>query len=87
MVRAGVDRNAACVVACVLALIAGPKPASCPNARQMPPAGMGDKLTACQVAALQAWLGEPLVSQMHVTVSDDTTTLYPAGPYLMPPFN
>ena len=71
----------------VLALIAGPKPASCPNARQMPPSGMGDKLTACQIAALQAWLAEPLVSQMHVPENDDTKALYPAGPYLMPPFN
>lgn len=71
----------------VLALLAGPKPASCPNARQMPPQGMGEALTECQVAALQAWLAEPLVSQMHVPENDDTKALYPAGPYLMPPFN
>jgi hypothetical protein len=71
----------------VLALLQGPKPASCPNARIMPPPGMGVPLTACELAALQAWLGEPLVSQMHVPVSDDTQSLYPAGPYLMPPFN
>jgi hypothetical protein len=72
----------------VLALLAGPKPASCPNARQMPPPGStAAPLTACQVAALQAWLAEPLVSQMHVPENDDTKALYPAGPYLMPPFN
>jgi hypothetical protein len=72
----------------VLDLLKGPKPASCPNARQMPPPGStAAPLTACQVAALQAWLAEPLVSQMHVPENDDTKDLYPAGPYLMPPFN
>lgn len=72
----------------VLALLKGAKPASCPNARQMPPPGStAAPLTACQVAALQAWLAEPLVSQMHVPENDDTKALYPAGPYLMPPFN
>jgi len=71
----------------VLALIAGAKPSSCPNSRQMPPNGMGTPLTVCQVAALQAWLAEPMVSQMHVPVTDDTKDLYPAGAYLMPPFN
>ncbi len=71
----------------VLALLTGPKPASCPNARQMPPAGTGAPLSACQISALNAWLAEPLVSQMHVPESDDTKDLYPAGPYAMPPFN
>ena len=71
----------------VLALIAGAKPSSCPNSRQMPPPGMGTPLTVCQVAALQAWLAEPMVLQMHVPVTDDTQDLYPSGAYLMPPFN
>ena len=71
----------------VLALLSGPKPPSCPNARQMPPSGTGAPLTACESAALQAWLAEPMVSQMHVPVNDDTASLYPPGPYLMPPFN
>jgi hypothetical protein len=72
----------------VLAVIAGPKPASCPNSRQMPPPGtMAPALTSCQVAALQAWLAEPMVSQTHVPETDDTQNMYPPGPYLMPPFN
>jgi len=71
----------------VLALLQGPKPATCPNARIMPPPGMGAPPTACELAALQAWLAEPLVSQAHVPVNDDTQPLYPAGPYLMPRFN
>jgi hypothetical protein len=71
----------------VLAVIAAAKPASCPNSRQMPPAGMGTPLTDCQIDALRAWLSEPMVSQMHVPETDDTAALYPPGPYLMPPFN
>jgi hypothetical protein len=71
----------------VLAVIAAAKPASCPNSRQIPPAGMGTPLTDCQTDALRAWLAEPMVSQMHVPEADDTAAQYPAGPYLMPPFN
>jgi hypothetical protein len=71
----------------VLAVIAGAKPATCPNSRQMPPPGTGTSLTTCQVAALQAWLAEPMVSQTHVPETDDTQNMYPPGPYLMPPFN
>lgn len=71
----------------VLAVINAANPPSCPNSRKMPPPGMGVPLTVCQIAALRAWLEEPMVSQMHVPVSDDTTALYPPGPYLMPPFN
>jgi hypothetical protein len=71
----------------VMAVLKSANPPSCPNSRLMPPPGMGTPLTACQQYALQAWLAEPMVSQMHVVVSDDTTALYPAGPYLMPPFN
>jgi hypothetical protein len=55
----------------------------------MPPqnetgANLRAPLTACQVAALQAWLDEPLVTQLHRV--DDTD---PAGtaPFPMPPFN
>jgi hypothetical protein len=71
----------------VLAVVKAANPPSCPNSRIMPPPGMGAPLTACQVAALQAWLGEDMVSQMHVAETDDTKALYPPGPYLMPPFN
>lgn len=39
-------------------------------------------LSACQVATLQAWLDELLVTQMHR--ADDSS---PATPYPMPPFN
>jgi hypothetical protein len=71
----------------VLDVINAANPPSCPNSRKMPPPGMGTPLTTCQIAALQAWLVEPMVSQMHVKESDETAALYPAGPYLMPPFN
>jgi hypothetical protein len=73
----------------VLAVINAANPASCPKSRIMPPPGapVGVPLTTCQIAALQAWLAEPQVSQMHVTETDDTAKLYPPGPYLMPPFN
>lgn len=73
----------------VLAVINAANPASCPKSRIMPPPGMpaGVPLTTCQIAALQAWLAEPQVSQMHVTETDETAKLYPPGPYLMPPFN
>jgi hypothetical protein len=71
----------------VLALLQGGSPPACPNSRIMPPPGMGAPLTACDLIALQAWLAEPLVSQKHVPVNDDTKPLYPADAYLMPPFN
>ena len=72
----------------VLAVLNGARPASCPNSRKMPPPDAGAPApTACNLAALQAWLAEPAVTQMHVTVSDDTAALYPPGPYAMPPFN
>ncbi len=73
----------------VLAVIDGANPPSCSRSRIMPPqnetgANLRAPLTACQVAALQAWLDEPLVTQMHRV--DDTD---PAGtaPFPMPPFN
>jgi hypothetical protein len=73
----------------VLAVIDGANPPSCSRSRIMPPqnetgANLRAPLTACQVAALQAWLDEPLVTQLHRV--DDTD---PAGtaPFPMPPFN
>jgi hypothetical protein len=73
----------------VLAVIASADPASCSKSRQMPPpneigANLRTQLTSCQVAMLQAWLDEPLVTQVHRV--DDTD---PAGtePFPMPPFN
>lgn len=73
----------------VLAVIAGADPASCSKSRMMPPqdetgANLRAPPTSCQVAALQAWLNEPLVTQMHRV--DDTD---PSGtaPFPMPPFN
>jgi hypothetical protein len=71
----------------VVAVIDGANPASCSKSRKMPPpdatgAGSRTPLTLCQVAALQAWLDEPLVTQMHR--ADDTS---PTTPYPMPPFN
>jgi len=59
-------------------------PASCSNSRKMPPPENGDRtpLTECQVATLQAWLDEPLVTQTHR--EDDSS---PTTPYAMPPFN
>ncbi len=73
----------------VLAVIDTANPASCSHSRIMPPqnetgANLRKPLTACQVAMLQAWLDEPLVTQPHRV--DDTD---PAGtaPFPMPPFN
>ncbi|MEP6655187.1 MAG: hypothetical protein ABJA82_17615 [Myxococcales bacterium] len=57
-------------------------PPTCSRSRQMPPPGKRTPLTACQIAALQAWLHEPLVTQMHR--ADDSS---PTTPYPMPPFN
>jgi hypothetical protein len=73
----------------VLAVIAAADPASCSRSRIMPPtnetgANLRTPLTTCQVATLEAWLAEPLVTQPHRV--DDTD---PAGtaPFAMPPFN
>lgn len=73
----------------VMAVIAGADPASCSKSRQMPPqnetgASLRTPLTSCQVATLQAWLDEPLVTQAHrVDDTDPTGT----APFPMPPFN
>jgi hypothetical protein len=67
----------------VLDVIHAANPASCSKSRQMPPPGATQPvLTACQIAALQAWLAEPMVLQTHR--ADDSS---PTTPYLMPPFN
>ena len=73
----------------VIAVIDAADPASCSRSRIMPPqdetgANLRKPLTSCQVATLQAWLDEPLVTQAHRV--DDTD---PAGtpPFPMPPFN
>ena len=73
----------------VMAVIAAANPASCSKSRQMPPqnetgANLRAPLTPCQVATLQAWLDEPLVTQAHrVDDTDPTGT----APFPMPPFN
>jgi hypothetical protein len=73
----------------VIAVIDAADPPSCSKSRMMPPqdetgANLRQPLTVCQIAMLQAWLAEPLVTQMHRV--DDTD---PAGtaPFPMPPFN
>jgi hypothetical protein len=71
----------------VLDVIAGANPLSCSKSRKMPPpdatgAGVRTPLTECEVAALRAWLAEPMVMQTHR--ADDSS---PTTPYLMPPFN
>jgi hypothetical protein len=73
----------------VMAVIDAADPPSCSKSRLMPPqdetgASLRAPLTSCQVATLQAWLNEPLVTQMHRV--DDTD---PSGtaPFPMPPFN
>jgi hypothetical protein len=71
----------------VIAVIDAANPPSCSRSRLMPPpdetgAGKRAPLSACQVAMLQAWLNEPLVTQMHR--ADDSS---PTTPYPMPPFN
>jgi hypothetical protein len=73
----------------VIAVIDAADPVSCSKSRIMPPqdetgANLRTPLTSCQVATLQAWLNEPLVTQMHRV--DDTD---PSGtpPFPMPPFN
>jgi hypothetical protein len=64
----------------VMAVLDGANPATCTKTRIMPPDG--PPATACQKAALAAWLAEPKVLQLHR--ADDTS---PSEPYLMPPFN
>jgi hypothetical protein len=73
----------------VLAVITGANPASCSRSRIMPPrnesgSGLRQPLTPCEMATLEAWLEEPLVTQKHRV--DDTD---PDGtaPFPMPPFN
>ena len=68
----------------MIPLIMGANPAICSKGGIMPPVGMGPAPTACQIATLQAWLAEPMVTQLHRV--DDTN---PAGSpaYAMPPFN
>jgi hypothetical protein len=71
----------------VIAVINAANPASCSRSRKMPPpdatgTGLRTPLTTCQIATLQAWLDEPLVTQMHR--ADDSS---PTTPYPMPPFN
>jgi hypothetical protein len=67
----------------VIAVIDQVDPPTCSKAGQMPPATSGKTpLTPCQVATLQAWLDEPLVTQLHR--ADDSS---PTTPYPMPPFN
>jgi hypothetical protein len=71
----------------VIAVIDQANPPTCSKSRQMPPpnatgGGLRAPLTSCQVATLQAWLDEPLVTQMHR--ADDSS---PTTPYPMPPFN
>jgi hypothetical protein len=73
----------------VIAVIDAADPPSCSKSRVMPPqdetgANLRAPLTSCQVATLQAWLDEPLVTQTHRV--DDTD---PSGtaPFPMPPFN
>jgi len=64
----------------VMDVVRKANPPSCTSTRIMPPEG--PPLDACQMAALEAWLAEPKVSQLHR--ADDTS---PAEPYSMPPFN
>lgn len=64
----------------VMDVVRKANPPSCTSTRIMPPEG--PPLDACQMAALEAWLAEPKVSQLHR--ADDTS---PDEPYLMPPFN
>ena len=64
----------------VMAVVKAAKPPSCSGSRVMPPTGA--PLTACQMNALEAWLAEPKVLQLHR--ADDTS---PAAAYMMPPYN
>jgi hypothetical protein len=64
----------------VIPVINQANPPSCSRSRIMPPSGA--PLTACQVATLQSWLNEPMVTQTHRNDGISPTT-----PYAMPPFN
>lgn len=64
----------------VMDVVKKANPPSCTSTRVMPPDG--PPLDACQMAALEAWLAEPKVLQLHR--ADDTS---PTEPYPMPPFN
>ena len=71
----------------VIAVIDEANPPTCSKSRQMPPTNVTGTalrapLTTCEIATLQGWLDEPLVTQMHR--ADDSS---PTTPYLMPPFN
>lgn len=71
----------------VVDVIRSANPPSCSNSREMPPqneagANLRTPLTPCEIAALEAWLAEPYVTQTHRP--DDTS---PTTPYPMPPFN
>lgn len=70
----------------VMAVVDQSFPPTCSKSPQMPLADGTDvaraPLTACQKAALQSWLDEPLVTQTH---RDDSIS--PLIPYPMPPFN
>jgi hypothetical protein len=73
----------------VMAVIAAADPSSCSKSRVMPPqdetgASLRAPLTSCEIATLQAWLAEPLVTQAH-RVDDTDPTGTP--PFPMPPFN
>lgn len=65
----------------VMAVIAQADPPSCSKCGIMPPKG-DTPFTACQIATLQAWLDEPLVTQAHRGDGGTQT-----APYAMPPFN
>ena len=72
-----------------MAVIAAADPPSCSKSRVMPPqdetgAALRAPLTSCEIATLQAWLDEPLVTQAH-RVDDTDPTGTP--PFPMPPFN
>jgi hypothetical protein len=69
----------------VMAVMNQADPASCSKCDQMPISTAADPrtpLTACQLATLQSWLNEPLVTQLHRNDGISPTTPYP-----MPPFN
>ncbi|MGA3122569.1 MAG: hypothetical protein ABSF69_17530 [Polyangiaceae bacterium] len=65
----------------VMAVMQEADPPSCSKCDQMPLSGR-TPLTACQMATLQAWLDEPLVTQLH-----RNDGISPLTPYAMPPFN
>ena len=61
-------------------------PPTCSKSRKMPPpnatgTGVRTPLTDCEIATLQAWLNEPLVTQMHRADDSSPTTSYPTPPF------